>query len=232
MFRAIAILCALASASAFTPSSPISTRSALKMSTMEPVAMEEAAAVEESEPVPPPPPVFDPKGEAGVTAPFGFFDPLSLCPETEREFIKYREAELKHGRVAMLAFAGFFVGEVGGFLFGNDITGPAIFQYQQAESLFNAWSFNVLGLAAAVEGYNIVNGWDTPSETFSSGDGVAYLKPGYVNGDLKFDPLGFKPKDAAKLKEMQTKEINNGRLAMIAMAGLVVQELISNSKIF
>ena len=52
--------------------------------------------------------VFDPKGAAGVTAPFGFFDPLSLCPETEREFIKYREAELKHGRVAMLAFAGFF----------------------------------------------------------------------------------------------------------------------------
>ena len=59
MFRAIAILCALASASAFTPSSPISTRSALKMSTMEPVAMEEAAAVEESEPVPPPPPGKD-----------------------------------------------------------------------------------------------------------------------------------------------------------------------------
>merc|ERR1712006_33512 len=99
----------------------------------------EGTAVEETEPVPPPPPVFD---------------PIALCPETEREFIKYREAELKHGRVAMLAFAGFFVGEVGGFLFGNDITGPAIFQYQQAESLFNAWSFNVLGLAAAVEGYN------------------------------------------------------------------------------
>merc|ERR1711871_1366103 len=137
-FRAIAILCALASASAFTPSSPISTRSALKMSTMDPVAMEEAAAVEESEPVPPPPPVFDPKGEAGVTAPFGFFDPLALCPDTEKEFIKFREAELKHGRVAMLAFAGFFVGEVGGFLFGSEISGPAIFQYQQAESLFNA----------------------------------------------------------------------------------------------
>jgi len=194
--------------------------------------MEEAVEAEPTEPVPPPPPVFDPKGEAGVTAPFGFFDPLALCPDTEKEFIKFREAELKHGRVAMLAFAGFFVGEVGGFLFGSEISGPAIFQYQQAESLFNAWSFNVVGLAAAVEGYNIVNGWDTPSETFATNDGVAYLKPGYVNGDLKFDPLGFKPKDAVKLKEMQTKEINNGRLAMIGMAGLVVQELISGNKIF
>ena len=117
-------------------------------------------------------------------------------------------------------------------MFGSEISGPAIFQYQQAESLFNARSFNVVGLAAAVEGYNIVNGWDTPSETFATNDGVAYLKPGYVNGELKFDPLGFKPKDAVKLKEMQTKEINNGRLAMIGMAGLVVQELISGNKIF
>merc|ERR1711975_83892 len=87
----------------------VSTKTSLKMSTMEPVAMEEAVVEETEAPTPPPPPVFDPKGAAGVTAPFGFFDPLSLCPDTEREFIKYREAELKHGRVAMLAFAGFFV---------------------------------------------------------------------------------------------------------------------------
>merc|ERR1711968_213471 len=203
-----------------------------RMSTMEPTSMEEAVEAEPTEPVPPPPPVFDPKGEAGVTAPFGFFDPLALCPDTEKEFIKFREAELKHGRVAMLAFAGFFVGEVGGFLFGSEISGPAIFQYQQAESLFNAWSFNVVGLAAAVEGYNIVNGWDTPSETFSSDSAVAYLKKDYTNGDLKFDPLGFKPKDPAAFKTMQTKELNNGRLAMLGMAGLVAQELVMNDKIF
>jgi hypothetical protein len=30
----------------------------------------------------------------------------------------------------------------------------------------------------------------------------------------------------------RSKELNNGRLAMIAWAGMVVQELISNSKIF
>ena len=57
-------------------------------------------------------PAFNPKDEPGVTAPFGFFDPLSLCPDDARSFYKIREAELKHGRVAMLAFAGFFAGEV------------------------------------------------------------------------------------------------------------------------
>ena len=35
---------------------------------------------------------------AGATAPFGFFDPLGLAPETQEEFMLYREAELTHGR--------------------------------------------------------------------------------------------------------------------------------------
>jgi len=177
-------------------------------------------------------PAFNPKNEAGVTGPLGFFDPVGLCPTDEREFKKFRESELKHGRIAMLAFLGIVVGETAGFLFGDKISGPAIFQYQQAESIFNAWSFNVVGLTAAVEGFNIVKGWSTPDETFSSEDGIAYLKDGYVNGDLKFDPLGLKPKDAAGFKSMATKEINNGRLAMLAVAGIIAQELVTKAPIF
>jgi light-harvesting complex I chlorophyll a/b binding protein 1 len=90
----------------------------------------------------------------------------------------------------------------------------------------------VLGLCLAVEGYNIVNGWEGADETMSSESALAGLKSGYVNGDLKFDPLGLKPKNAKDLKVMQTKEINNGRLAMLAVAGLVAQELVSNAKTF
>ena len=66
----------------------------------------------------------------------------------------------------------------------------------------------------------------------SSSSAVAGLKEGYINGDLGFDPLGFKPKDPAAFKTMQTKEINNGRMAMLAVAGLVAQELVSNAKTF
>merc|ERR1719460_2571727 len=51
------------------------------------------------------------------------------------------------------------------------------------------------------------------------------LREGYTPGDLKFDPLGMKPKDEAGLKSMMTKELNNGRLAMLAVAGMTAQEL-------
>merc|ERR1719236_40923 len=41
--------------------------------------------------------------------PFGFFDPLGLTPETKEELLLFREAELAHGRVAMMGALGFLV---------------------------------------------------------------------------------------------------------------------------
>merc|ERR1711881_181754 len=58
------------------------------------------------------------------------------------------------------------------------------------------------------------------------------IRADHESGDLGFDPLGLKPMDAAELKEMQTKELNNGRLAMIAAAGMIVQELVTKDKLF
>jgi light-harvesting complex I chlorophyll a/b binding protein 1 len=52
-------------------------------------------------------------------------------------------------------------------------------------------------------------------------------------GDLKFDPLGLlKGKSAEEIIARKTQEINNGRLAMIGVAGIVVQELITQDSIF
>ena len=50
------------------------------------------------------------------------------------------------------------------------------------------------------------------------------LKSEHTPGDYSFDPAGLKPTDAIELKDMQTKELNNGRLAMIAIAGMVGRE--------
>merc|ERR1712078_504745 len=58
------------------------------------------------------------------------------------------------------------------------------------------------------------------------------LRPGYTPGDLDFDPLGLKPEDPEALKEMQTKELPHGRLAMLAAAGMIVQELQTGATLF
>ena len=46
----------------------------------------------------------------GVIVPTGYFDPLNLAT-SEEKFEKFRAAELKHGRVAMLAVVGYVVPE-------------------------------------------------------------------------------------------------------------------------
>jgi hypothetical protein len=45
--------------------------------------------------------------------------------------------------------------------------------------------------------------------------------------DLGFDPLGLTPTDAASFDELRTKELQNGRLAMLGVAGIVAQELVN-----
>merc|ERR1711981_1139407 len=64
------------------------------------------------------------KSLPGVTGPLGSFDPLGFCSAddiTEGKIKFYREVELKHGRVGMLAALGFVVGENFHPLFGGDI---------------------------------------------------------------------------------------------------------------
>lgn len=46
-------------------------------------------------------------------------------------------------------------------------------------------------------------------------------------GSFGFDPLGLGPKDAAKYKEMELKELKNGRLAMVALGGMVAQSVVT-----
>lgn len=58
------------------------------------------------------------------------------------------------------------------------------------------------------------------------------IRADYDNGDLGFDPLRLRPESADEFKELQTKELNNGRLAMIAMAGMIAQELVTGQRLF
>ena len=44
--------------------------------------------------------------------------------------------------------------------------------------------------------------------------------------------MGLKPAGEMEFKSMQTRELNNGRLAMIAAAGMIGQELASSKTLF
>ena len=52
------------------------------------------------------------------------------------------------------------------------------------------------------------------------------LKDTYYPGDVGFDPLNLKPTDADEFATIQTKELQNGRLAMLGAAGMIAQELV------
>merc|ERR1711907_218619 len=84
----------------------------------------------------------------------------------------------------------------------------------------------VVSVIAAIEVFSIFPAFENPNI-----EGWA-IKSDHLAGDYGFDPLGLAPKDPAELAAMQTKELNNGRLAMIAIAGMVVQELVTGKKLF
>uniref|UniRef100_A0A7S0Q5U9 Uncharacterized protein n=1 Tax=Coccolithus braarudii TaxID=221442 RepID=A0A7S0Q5U9_9EUKA len=161
----------------------------------------------------------------GISAPLGFFDPLDYCGEASEGKIKfYREVELKHGRVAMLASLGFIVAENFHPLFGGAIDVPSYIAFQETP-LQTFWPA-VVTFISILEVFSVFS-FNTPfgGEPWS-------VRTDYENGDLGFDPLGLKPSDPAEFKEMATKELNNGRLAMIGIAGMVGQELASGGKLF
>merc|ERR1719213_1190262 len=84
---------------------------------------------------------------AGITAPLGFFDPIGFSTTvTGGKLLFYREVELKHGRVAMLAALGILVGEQFHPLFGGDIDVPAYIAFQQTP-LENFWPAVVAAIA-------------------------------------------------------------------------------------
>jgi hypothetical protein len=44
---------------------------------------------------------------------------------------------------------------------------------------------------------------------------------------LGFDPLSLTPADSEEFDLLRTKELNNGRLAMLGVAGIIAQELVN-----
>ena len=165
-------------------------------------------------------------GLPGSLAPLGDFDPLGFSQRGVplNDVRRYREAEVMHGRVAMVAAVGYLAGEAASPVVWNGaVTGPANDQLAQIPGPL----FGVLTLAIGVaETFRAKRGWVEPSA-----DELFELRASYYPGDLGWDPAGLKPRDAADFATMATKELQNGRLAMIGVAGMCAQELVNHKTI-
>ena len=125
--------------------------------------------------------------------------------------------------LAVLAALGFPLAEQFHPLFGGEIDVPSYVAYQETP-LQVFWPV-VLGFIAVLEIFSVFS-FNSPF-----GGELWSVRSDFEAGDLGFDPLGLRPESAEEFKEMQTKELNNGRLAMIAMAGMVTQELVTDNKL-
>jgi hypothetical protein len=142
----------------------------------------------------------------GITAPTGFFDPLGLSSGKSDEIMSYyRESELKHGRVAMAACLGWYL-DAGGVhpAFNSELSSDPLEAMVQLPIV--GWLQFFLGCGAI----------EWMAEKIKE-------RPGYVPGDLLGAAYWVDDSDEGWV-DYQNKEINNGRLAMLAFMGILTQD--------
>jgi len=157
------------------------------------------------------------KIKAGVTSPMGFFDPLGFSTNVSPGKVAFfREAELKHGRVCMWASIGYLYGELFHPFFGGGFN-QASYKLVNIPEMKTFWL--VLAVAIGVVEFN----WSIPAIKPGTGILGGEYKDGREPGDFGFDPLELK--DMLGDEGMANRELNNGRLAMLAITGMYAQEL-------
>merc|ERR1712070_589984 len=158
--------------------------------------------------------------ETGVVAPLGFWDPAGFCDDADQEqFNNYRAIEIKHGRIAMLAMTHVFV--------THFVKLPGLLSSSSNIAFADVPS----GLAALkvvpVAGWLQVILFQAALEINAPQD------PTKAPGDVQPDTTSF-PKlekyDEAGALAIQNKELSNGRLAMMAIAGTWASDAITGSK--
>ena len=118
----------------------------------------------------------------------------SFIPQRAPEWVPwFREAELKHGRAAMLATLGFVVPEF------VRIPGDQ-FSFEAIPKVIDAHD-------ALPDSMIQIFGWISFVEAASFGALANMNEFDRVPGDFGFDPLKLYPSDPAKQKEMQLKEL-------------------------
>jgi len=153
----------------------------------------------------------------------------------------FQNAEIKHGRVAMVATIGFMVQKFGvHFPLYLGPTGSNVFSPASDEawllSSTSGVTFSDIATAAPLDAIGMVPAAGWLQIFFVAGwfECIAYQRQwvdgGSVPGDYGYDPLGFTKREGGfesdELKSLRMKEIKNGRVAMMTIAAWVSNELI------
>jgi hypothetical protein len=164
------------------------------------------------------------------------FDPFSLA-SSKVQLLDYREAEVKHARLAMLAAVGWPLAELWDTglakTFGlrpiieeNSGLSPSVLNGGMGK-VSPAYWVGALAFAAGVEALS-----EYQKSQAKAADSQWMLTGSYVPGDIGFDPLGFYTgKSESDKMLMETAEIKHGRLAMIAITVYALEEAITKTSV-
>lgn len=148
----------------------------------------------------------------------GVYDPFNILEGVPQEgFNNLRYIELKHGRVAMLAFTGYIVTAAGFRFPGCEDIPDGIKAFPAV--LAHEGGINVLLQMGAFFALAEIMNRDIP------GKGNEHIGD-FRNGALDF---GWDSYDAATKLKKRAVELNNGRAAMMGITALVTHEAIGVS---
>merc|ERR1712151_1096756 len=157
------------------------------------------------------------ESELGVQAPVGFWDPLGFCKNCdEATFKRRRQVELKHGRVCMLATIGYMAPEY--FRFPGFLSTSSALKFSDVPNGLAALSKMPLG--GGLQWFFFMGALER---------GLLQQDPSRAPGDFQNIgnlgvPYSEDIPDPEARKRSLNAEIANGRLAMVAIMGMMFQD--------
>lgn len=163
------------------------------------------------------------------------FDPLRFVKSREDLFF-YREAEIKHARLGMLGSLGWPVSELTHKILSNYLNLPNMLEDGRVPSVLNGGLTNEVFLASlggvfvvgAVLELELIRKKKEVPEGLQNFFNMWREEGFEVPGNYNFDPLRLAQKiagdDMEKRKLLQTIELFNGRMSMLAVVGFTSAE--------
>merc|ERR1719350_1748700 len=156
--------------------------------------------------------------EIGAVAPLGYFDPLGYITD-EETFTRYRAVERKHGRIAMMAMLGTFVHN-NKWTFDGYLSPSQNLKFSDIdEGIGGLFQIPVVGLAQILAVCALVE--------------LAWWPASQLDGDygVRLGTLNDWEEQPAKEVRQKNAELNNGRAAMMAIAGVFTQEVVTGQSL-